>query len=55
MVYIDNNKIVNVVTDNLRGINNKIKEVKNKFEKDKKENDYIDKNILKNKKKKMII
>ena len=59
---IDNNNIMNELRDNLRGFDNKIAEVKNKFEKDKKENDNIiksltekmnniDKNMLKNKNK----
>ena len=42
---LDNNKIMNEVRDNLRGFDNKITEVKNKFEKDKKENDNIIKNL----------
>ena len=60
--FIDGNKIMNEVRDNLRGFDNKITEVKNIFEKDKKENDNIiksltekmnsfDKNLLKNKNK----
>ena len=59
---IDNYNIMNEVRDNLKGFDDKITEVKNKFEKDKKENDNIiknltdkmnniDKNILKNKNK----
>ena len=44
-IGIDNNKIMNEVRDNLRGFDNKITEVKNKFEQDKKENDNIIKNL----------
>ena len=42
---IDSNKIMNEVQENLRGFDNKITEVKNIFEKDKKENDNIIKNL----------
>ena len=42
---IDSDKIMNEVQENLRGFDNKITEVKNIFEKDKKENDNIIKNL----------